>query len=112
MLVGGQDLLSSSNQAIISQDKRYRLVQQSDSNLVLYNERNEALWANGMWNRGVTRTIMETDGNLVSYDASNNSLWASNTFRNPGAYLIMQDDGNLVIYSGTRAIWATGTQGQ
>jgi hypothetical protein len=71
-----------------------RLVFQSDGNLVVYRNSDNAV------------------------------LWASNTSGNPAACLAMQKDGNLVIYNGTPSInkdvvtatggvlWASGTNGQ
>ncbi|KUF18782.1 hypothetical protein [Streptomyces silvensis] len=84
------------------------LVQQSDGNLVIYDEFNRARWAANTVGRGWT-TRFQTDGNLVVYTRSGRPVWASNTDGYPGARLVVQDDGNVVIYHGNRAIWASGT---
>ncbi|MGA4840713.1 hypothetical protein [Streptomyces sp. G45] len=85
-----------------------RLVQQSDGNLVVYDEFNRARWASNTVGKGWT-TVFQTDGNLVVYTRSGRAVWASNTDGHPGSRLVVQDDGNVVIYDGSRAIWATGT---
>jgi hypothetical protein len=97
------------NTPLYSNDGVFRVVLQSDGNLVVYDDQNKALWASGTNGKAVSRCIMQTDGNLVIY-GYNNAIWASNTNGNRGAYLSMQDDGNLVIYlPGGRPIWATNT---
>ncbi|KAG2494949.1 hypothetical protein HYH03_006886 [Edaphochlamys debaryana] len=111
VLKPGQELLSSRDDAITSRNGRYRLVQQSDSHLVLYGN-GKAIWANQQWGAGVVKTVMQEDGNLVSYTASGEPKWASGTYGRPGAYLIVQDDGNLVIYQGSQPVWASNTVGQ
>ncbi len=96
---------------LYSDDGVFRVVMQSDGNLVVYDNQNKALWASGTNGQAVSQCTMQTDGNLVIYGYYN-AIWASGTQGNPGAYLDMQNDGNLVIYlpvQYTTAIWATGT---
>lgn len=86
----------------------YRLVMQTDGNLVLYS-RSTPLWASNTVGRGGYAT-MQSDGNLVVYGDSGRAVWASNTAGNAGAYLVLQGDRNLVIYSAAgRALWASNT---
>jgi hypothetical protein len=91
----------------------YKLVFQSDGNLVLRTPSNSVLWATGTVGKAV-RLAIQSDGNVVLYDGSGESIWATDTSNNPGASLVVQTDGNLVVYSkniGGRALWSTGTYG-
>lgn len=70
----------------------YCVVQQSDSNLVVYKRPRSntctggtPIWAS--YSSGATHTVMQADGNLVQYDDAGNAKWASNTGgRAPGNY--------------------------
>jgi hypothetical protein len=91
---------------VLSPSRQYKLIYQTDGNLVLYRASGEALWANGRFTpSGLVK--MQVDGNLVSYDAANKALWATST-HSRGAYLAVQDDGNVVVYSADscKALWA------
>lgn len=86
----------------------YRLVHQTDGNVVLY-AGDTALWATHTHGRSTSTFVMQTDGNLVLY-GSDSALWASGTHGHAGAMLAVQDDANLVVYApGPRAVWASGT---
>jgi hypothetical protein len=89
----------------------FSLVQQTDGNLVLYNNyRRQALWHTGTYNRAVKWTTMQGDGNFVMYNPSNQAIWASGTNGRGGTKLVMQNDANAVIYrSNGQAVWATNT---
>eukprot|EP00823_Brevimastigomonas_motovehiculus_P004193 TRINITY_DN269_c0_g1_i1.p1 TRINITY_DN269_c0_g1~~TRINITY_DN269_c0_g1_i1.p1 ORF type:complete len:230 (+),score=34.59 TRINITY_DN269_c0_g1_i1:95-784(+) len=60
----------------------YRLVMQNDGNLVMYNKKNEAVWACGN-NSGKApfRLDLQDDGNLVAYDSTSKSVWSTSTRR-------------------------------
>jgi hypothetical protein len=92
---------------VLSPARTYKLIYQTDGNLVLYRANGEFLWNNGKVNSGGLLK-MQTDGNLVSYDAANKALWSTRTHRYPGAFLGVQDDGNVVIYAADscRALWS------
>jgi hypothetical protein len=92
---------------VFSPDGRFRLILQTDGNLVLYGP-DGARWASGTWGRAVDYAVMQVDGNLVLYGAGL-AVWATGTNGRRGAYLAMQSDGNLVLYTGATAVWATGT---
>ena len=95
-------MLQSSNGA-------YRMVMQTDGNLVEYTSANQALWASWTQGRPGAWLAMQGDGNLVIYSAADRPLWASGTQGHPGAWLAMQNDGNLVVYSAAdRPLWASG----
>lgn len=107
-----QRLLAAKNQSLRSSDGRYRLVMQSDSNLVLYGPSGRPLWASNTVGRGAHHLRMQGDGNLVIYNKANKPIWASGTPRHYKAHLIVQNDGNVVIYNASKPIWATGTDGR
>jgi hypothetical protein len=89
-----------------SPNGKYRLIQQTDGNLVLYQGK-KALWSTVTGKHPGAYTAMQTDGNLVVYSKSKKPLWYSNTAGNSGAELAVQDDGNLVIYSAAKkALWS------
>jgi hypothetical protein len=95
--------------AISSSNGNYRLVLQTDGNLVLYSG-TSALWASGTNSKPVAVCIMQADGNLVLYDRSAQAVWASHTNGKPGAHLDVQNDGNVVISPTTGgAAWTTNT---
>ncbi len=102
----------NSGQFLVSTDGRFKLIMQSDGNLVLYSI-NRPLWSSRTDGRPVTRASMQSDGNLVLYDAQNRPYWASNTAGKGISTLVIQTDGNLVIYdSGNHPTWASNTNGQ
>ena len=104
-------------QSLQSDNKQYKLILQSDGNVVLYNQQSQAIWATNT--KGLIQPrefIMQTDGNLVLYDTNGKPKWASNTDNNPGAFLNVQNDGNLVVYragsqteTANNALWASGS---
>lgn len=112
----------------------YRLVMQSDCNLVLYSlqyyrgrsylidiwgtfktyqqGQDIPIWAtNTQWSWSGCHATFQGDGNLVVYDSLNRVRWASGTNgRATGGTLRMQDDGNLVIYNTwNQPVWASDT---
>jgi hypothetical protein len=112
--VGSQltaDRMLTYPQYLLSPNKFYRLVMQSDGNLVLYRAgQQRALWSTRTDKNPGAWAIMQSDGNLVVYSDEDRPLWASGTQGHPGAYLVVQDDGNCVIYSrGGRALWNSNT---
>ncbi|HSX53106.1 MAG TPA: NBR1-Ig-like domain-containing protein [Patescibacteria group bacterium] len=99
-------------QQLQTADRRYRLVFQTDGNLVLYSP-NRALWSSNTQTRGSKYVKLQGDGNLVIYDGNNHPLWNTVTFGNGSSRLVMQADGNLVLYgSSGRAVWNTVTFNQ
>lgn len=95
-LAPGGDL--KSNQYVRSPSGKYRLVYQSDGNLVLYNG-SSALWSSVTYQYSTGKAVMQTDGNLVVYDAGNVARFASHTSGNSGAYLAVTNLGTVAIYS-------------
>ncbi|HWD79346.1 MAG TPA: hypothetical protein VG497_10690 [Kribbella sp.] len=103
------------------------LAVQDDSNLVIYNIRNKAVWYRHMVigtlgsgrvmkaydllvspNR-IYRMQMQTDGNFVMVKYGKTPVWSTKTI-SKGAYVVMQQDGNLVVYSAAkRPLWSSKT---
>jgi hypothetical protein len=94
-------------------DGRFKLIMQTDGNVVLYMG-SKPLWASNTVGCGGCFS-MQGDGNLVVYDSGGqlpgHGCWASGTNGHMPAFLALQNDGNLVIYSGPTAVWATNTSG-
>ena len=107
-LVSGQTL--PNNFYLQSNNGKYRLVMQTDGNLVMYNG-GTVLWRSNTAGAGSGATVtMQGDGNLVVH-AGGTPRWSSKTNGKTGAYLVVQDDSNLVIYVGGRAVWDRITKG-
>lgn len=110
-LAQGQQLPSGNY--IVSADKRYALLMQTDGNLVVYSAGYHPLWGSGTNGNSGAYFLLQNDGNMVIYSSSNNALWGSNTVGQSLSYLVMQTDGNLVAYTASNApIWATNTRGK
>lgn len=98
-------------QSIDTADRRYRMVLQTDGNLVLYSP-SRAIWATGTDGKQAAFLALQPDGNLVLYDTSGRPLWYSSTAGNGLLRLIMQPDGNLVLYNKINTpVWHTSTSG-
>ncbi|MFC3687161.1 hypothetical protein [Aquipuribacter hungaricus] len=99
VLQGGQQVVSGS----------YRLVMQTDGNLVVHAAGGRVRWHAGTHGNAGARTVMQGDGNLVVYSASGRPLWDSRSAGNPGARTVLQPDGNLVVYRADgRPLWHIG----
>jgi hypothetical protein len=108
VLYGSQLLLQ--NQYLQSTDGRFRLIMQTDGNLVLYKNGTQAIWASNTSGRPyITKCVMQGDGNLVLYNDFNTAYWNSGTWQYAGAYATIQNDGNFVIYQNGVARWHTNT---
>ncbi len=107
----GQQLPSGN--FIVSSDKRYALLMQTDGNLVVYSAGYHSIWGSGTNGNSGAHLLLQNDGNMVIYSSSGNPLWGSNTVGQNLAYLLIQTDGNLVAYTtGNTPIWATNTSGK
>lgn len=95
---------------LTSPNAKYKLVMQTDGNLVVY-DGTRPIWASNTNGKGVGpyQATMQDDGNLVVYDSTRKPLWASNTYRKGVApyRAVMQDDGNFVVYAGATATWSS-----
>ncbi len=96
-LLSGARLLPG--QSIASANGRFRLLFQTDGNLVLYDDtERSAPWSSNTAGISAGSALMQTDGNLVVYDAQGRDHWSTGTPGNANAYLVVQPDGNLVVY--------------
>lgn len=104
-LFSGQSIFQG--QAIFSDANKYKLIMQTDGNLVFYrNSDNAVRFATMAFGN---YTAMQGDGNLVEYGLSGGAIWHTNTYGNAGAFLAVQDDGNLVVYSVSgKPLWNIG----
>lgn len=110
VMSAGQSL--GTNQGLVSQDGRFRLIMQGDGNLVIYSPY-RAIWATMTNGIQSPRLDVQGDGNIVIYNSNNKYFWASWTQGNGPSTLIMQNDGNLVLYNAQgRPIWNTYTGGR
>lgn len=101
---------------LTSSDRRWKLVMQSDGNLVLYAPTGAPRWWSGTAGNPGAELVAQTDGNVVVYDVSGRPLWQSGTrMTNDVVFLMVQTDGNVVLYELTGSgesvspIWWTGT---
>ena len=92
-----------------SQNGKYNLIMQEDSNLVLYDSNKVALWSTGTIGKAIEKCIFQHDGNFVLYDENKKSMWHSDTLNKNCNSLILENDGNLAIYSNEMLIWSSGT---
>jgi len=93
---------------LTSFNNKYRLIMQTDGNLVLY-ENNTLVWKTDTYGTDTApyKLVMQGDGNLVIY-GNTKAVWSTGTSgKGTGPYkLVMQGDGNLVIYDKNgSAIW-------
>jgi surface antigen len=89
----------------------YRLVMQTDGNLVEYAASGQALWDTETYGHaGAHLALQSSDGNLVIYPPSGKYLWTASLPHSPGDRLCVQDDGNVVVYTSANSpLWATMT---
>jgi hypothetical protein len=95
------------DQSIYSADGRYRLIYQSDGNLVLYDQSTgSSRWDSHTNGTSPGQVVMRNSGDLIIYDSNGNMLWDSGTSI-PFSFLLVQTDGNLIIASPTGVLVAT-----
>jgi hypothetical protein len=113
-------------QMLVSPNKTYKLLLQTDGNLVLYSiggkngqNSDKPLWATNTreasyFDCNKVQLIMQKDGNLVLYrfyKIAPRATWNSGTNGKPASQLTLQDDGNLVLY-GQTSFWDSRTFGK
>ncbi len=100
------------NQFLVSENEEYRLILQSDGNLVLRNwATRESLWSSGTHGQNVQRVRLQGDGNLVLRSSQGESIWSSGTSGSGVTRALLQNDGNFVLFDSTgRAVWSSDTE--
>ena len=94
--------------SLISSNGNYRLEMQTDGNLVIYNQNNQAIWHTHTYNTTASNLIMQLDGNLVLYSSNRVAHWHTHTQNRSGQGVnaVIQNDGNFVLYTASNeAIW-------
>jgi serine/threonine protein kinase len=108
-LCAGGRLLA--DQTLYSSSEQYRLVMQTDGNLVAYNQ-TTPIWSsqtNGKGNGNNYLTVLP-DGTPAVCDNTGTQLNAANDARCTAGtdYLVMQDDGNVVIHTSAGSpVWSS-----
>lgn len=95
-------------QSLETANRKYKLVLQTDSNMVLYSD-SAPIWASNTVGRNVSHLALQPDGNLVLYDKSGYVVWHTNTWKGGTSKLAIQPDGNLVLYNQVQATWNSNT---
>ena len=97
-------------QEVQSTDGRWKLVHQSDGNVVLYHIASDSpKWSTETNGKETTSFIFQEDGNLVLY-AGEEAVWSSETNGKDGKKVALQGDGNIVMYTeGGEAVWTSNT---
>ena len=67
------------NQFLVSPNGWYKVIMQTDGNLVIFNKALKAVWSTLTYGKGLSTFAYQADGNLVIYDAFNRPTWNSNT---------------------------------
>ena len=67
------------NQFLVSPNGWYKVIMQTDGNLVVYSKALKPVWNTLTYGKGQSRFIYQADGNLVIYDALGRATWNSNT---------------------------------
>lgn len=94
-------------QSVWSTNGSYRIIMQSDGNLVLYGP-SGALWSTRTTGTSSSnRAVMQGDGNFVVYNNSNSPVYHTGTYGHTGATLVVQADSNVVLYTGSTPLFAT-----
>lgn len=94
-----------SGQALLSTANGYRLLMQTDGNLVFSTNHGVPLWSSRTSGRGASAMTLQSDGNLVVRTVAGAATWTSAT--RGVTSLAIQDDGNLVLRAGTTKAWCT-----
>ncbi len=103
-LMAGEIL--SRNECLLSNNKRFAAIMQSDNNFVVYNSE-RPLWSSKTWTAaGNGRIVFDAKGKI--YLEGTGMQW--DTKREGATVLIMQDDGNLVAYKENHEpVWSSDT---
>jgi hypothetical protein len=106
----GPNQILCPNQQLVSPNSAYRLVLQSDGNLVEYGP-SGLVWSSNTSGTAVGYLIMRaSDSNLVLNDQAGNSIWQSYTYGRGAVQAVLQNDGNLLLQNSSgNTIWSLRT---
>ncbi len=103
----------AANQYVISGDGRFKLIYQTDGNLVLYMNGSTPLWASNTGGTSPGRASFDSYGRLNLFNGAGNFVWTwtpGTATAGPYGFLAVQNDGNVVAYDANgAAVWSTGT---
>ncbi len=103
----GANATLSPGQAIYPANHQYKLIMQTDCNLVLYTAVGGVVWHAGTVGGTGCSAIAQTDGNFVVYDSTGTPKWQSGTARYAGGYASATDDGHLAVAAASGAwVWS------
>ncbi len=97
---------------LFSSNNKFNSIMQDDGNLVVYNQKNQPLWASDTNGKGTGpyNLYLQGDANLVIYDNNKTPIWASNTvgMGNAPYNLILNNNGDIEIHdSNDEIIWSS-----
>lgn len=98
------------NNCIYSQNKKFKLCQLSNGDLVLYNiDKNTNKIINSAKKSSIPSNILpyllvQSDGNVVNYNKNNQSFWNANTqilpnAKNKKVFIVLRNDGKVILYN-------------
>lgn len=91
-------------QYLTSLDGQYRLILQTDGNVVLYSMTNVAVWDTATFGP-MARLTMQADGNLVLYRATGAPAWYSGTYGQPGLTLQVTGQATAQLAHNSAVVW-------
>ncbi len=84
-------------QSIKTSNGQYKLILQTDGNLVEYNSIGQPLWDSNTHGLPVAFVVFQPNGNLVMYSTSLQPLWASNTYNSGAHNFVLHGNGNITL---------------
>lgn len=97
-----------SNNCIYSEDKNFKLCQEIDGNLKLYNNnKNTNKIINSTNSKNdlrFSKLSIQPDGNVVNYNLNNEAYWNTGTnnlteSKDKGVFIVMRNDGKVILYN-------------
>ncbi len=97
---------------LFSTNNKFNLQMQEDGNLVVYNDKNQPLWASNTNGKGIRpyNLYLQGDANLVIYDSNKTPIWASDSagLGSSPYNLVLNNNGDLEIHdSNNEIIWSS-----
>jgi hypothetical protein len=96
------------NNCLYSQNKKFKLCQSKNGDLVLYNiPKNTNKIINSIKNGSNFKLpflLMQADGNVVNYNIDGGSFWSTGTQANQdangkNAFIVLRNDGKIILYN-------------